>query len=176
MNNVLHKITRVTDFICYLISYISMATICVLTVMVFGDIILGNILRRPVSGLYEICQVLLTTLVFASWAYTQTQHGHIHVVLFINMFPPKLRFICFAFTSFLSTFITGIATYGLFFQVRSLIKTGECTGTLMIPYWPFYAIEMVAFGLLTVVLFLDALQAVCAIWDREAGREIESTW
>lgn len=176
MKKTLDQITKVTDMACYIVSFFSMAVIVVLMVMVASDIVLGNILKQPIAGLYEVCQVLLTTLVFSSWAYTQTQHGHIHVVLFISKFPQKIRFLCFALTSFLSVFITGIASYALVKQVQLMIRTGECTGTLQIPYWPFYVFELAAFVLLTIVLFFDALKAVCAIWDKDMAAEIEATW
>lgn len=176
MNKILHRITKVTDMICYIVSFFSIAVLVVLVVMVGSDIVIGNILKKPVSGLYEICQVLLTTFIFSTWAYTQTVHGHIHVTLFISKFPPKIRFLSFAFTSFLSVVVTAIASYGLVGQIQLLMRTRECTGTLQIPYWPFYVFELAAFVLLTIVLFFDALKAVNAMWDKDMAREIESTW
>jgi TRAP-type C4-dicarboxylate transport system permease small subunit len=176
MRNVLDRITKVTDAICMIVGYCSMAVVIILMLMVVLDIILGNVLRSPIPGMYEVCQVLLTTVVFSSWAYTQTQHGHIHVVLFISKFPQKLRFFCFGFTGLLSCAVTGVATYALVKQVALLMKTGECTGTLQIPYWPFYIFELVAFAMLTVVMLLDAIKAFYAMTDDEMAAKIEALW
>lgn len=176
MKKAMDKITKVTDDICRYLSYFSMLTIVVMMIFVCVDIVLGNIFKNPIPGTYEICQVLLTTLVFSSWAYTQSRHGHIHVVMFVSKFPQKLRFICFAFTSLLSTVIMGIASYAAFRQMLLVRRTRECTGTLMIPYWPFYIFEGLAFALMTVVLLRDAIKAVLAIGSKEFAEEIQSTW
>ena len=176
MKKTMDKITKVTDNICRYVSFFSMLTIIIMMVLVCVDIVLGNIFKRPIAGVYEMCQVILTTLVFSSWAYTQTVHGHIHVIMFVSKFPQKIRFICFALTSLFSTGIMGIACYAVFKQMLSVMRTRECTGTLMIPYWPFYIFEGVAFGLLTVVLLRDAVKAVLAIGNKEFAEEIQSTW
>ena len=176
MKKTMDKITRVTDKICHYVSFFSMFTVIFLMLYVCLDIVLGNILNNPMRGTYEVCQIVLTTLVFSSWAYTQTRHGHIHVVMFVSKFPQKLRFILFAFTSFFSTVIMGVACYAAFKQMLQVMKTRECTGTLMIPYWPFYIFEGVAFGLLTVVLLRDAIKAVLAIGSKEFADEIQATW
>lgn len=176
MKNTMDKITKVTDAVCRYLSFFSMLTIVVMMIFVCVDIVLGNIFKRPIAGTYEICQVLLTTLVFSSWAYTQTKHGHIHVVMFVSKFPQKLRFICFAFTSLLSTAVMGVACYAAFRQMALVMKTRECTGTLMIPYWPFYIFEGLAFGLLTIVLLRDAIKAVLAIGSKEFADEIQASW
>lgn len=176
MKKTMDRITTVTDNVCRYLSFFSMVTIVIMMVMICADIVLGNIMRMPIAGLYEVCQVILTTLVFSSWAYTQTVHGHIHVVMFVSKMPQKLRFVCFALTSFLSTGVMGIACYAVFKQIIRTYISRECTGTLMIPYWPFYIFEMLAFGLMTIVLLRDALKAVFAIWDKEFAEEIQATW
>lgn len=176
MKKTMDQITIVTDKVCQYLSVFSMVTIVAMMIMVCADIVLGNIFKMPIAGLYEVCQVFLTTLVFSSWAYTQTKHGHIHVVMFVSKMPQKLRFISFALTSYLSTVVMGIACYAVFKQILVVFRSQECTGTLMIPYWPFYIFEMLAFGLLTIVLLRDAIKATIAIWNQEFAEEIQATW
>ena len=176
MKKTMDRITTVTDKICQYVSVFSMITIIFMMVMICLDIVLGNLLKMPIAGLYEICQVVLTTLVFSSWAYTQTKHGHIHVVMFVSKMPQKMRFFCFALTSFLSTVVMGIACYAVCKQMIRTYISQECTGTLMIPYWPFYIFEMLAFGLMTVVLLRDAVKSVLAITNDEFAQEIQATW
>lgn len=170
------RITTVTDNVCRYLSVFSMVTIVLMMVLICADIVLGNIFKMPIAGLYEVCQVTLTTLVFSSWAYTQTKHGHIHVVMFVSKMPQKLRFFCFALTSFLSTIVMGIACGAVFKQIIRTYISQECTGTLMLPYWPFYIFEMLAFGLMTIVLLRDAVKAALAMWNDEFAEEIQATW
>lgn len=172
----MQKITTVTDKICYYVSFFSMAMIVLMMLMITLDVILKTFFRSTVTGCYEICQMALSTLIFSSWAYTQSVHGHIHVTMFINKFPRVLRFICFGLTSLISVATMVFGVYGVWFQIASVRASGECTGTLLIPYWPFYIFEWVAFILLSIVLFRDALKAIIAIGSEEMAAEIQSEW
>jgi TRAP-type C4-dicarboxylate transport system permease small subunit len=176
MKESMDRITNVTDKICAFLSYFSMIAVVFMMLMICVDVVLGNFLGNPIAGMYELCQVILTTVVFTSWAYTQTVHGHIHVVMFVSKMPQKLRFICFGLTSIFSTVVMGIATYGAYLSVLARYKSGECTGTLLIPYWPFNVFMMFAFGLLTIVLLLDSIKAVLAIGNKELAADIQASW
>ncbi|MCD8004677.1 MAG: hypothetical protein LUE91_03360 [Oscillospiraceae bacterium] len=57
-----------------------------------------------------------------------------------------------------------------------MLASGEKTANLQIPYWPFYAFEFAAFVLLAIVLFLDAIKAVVAIFSKEMAAEIQESW
>ena len=176
MRKALDAITVVTDKICYYVSFFSMATIVLMMVMVTLDVILKAFFNSTVKGCYEICQMALATLVFSSWAYTQTVHGHMHVTMFITKFPQKLRFIAFSLTSLISVVTMVFGFYGVYLQIGSVRASGECTGTLLIPLWPFYVFEFVAMILLAIVLFRDAIKSIIAIWDEPMANEIQATW
>ncbi|MCD8145542.1 MAG: TRAP transporter small permease [Oscillospiraceae bacterium] len=167
--------TKVTDKICEVVSWFGMFTVFLLMILICLDVVMTK-LGRPIAGMYEVSCVLLSTLVFFSWAYTQVVHGHIHVVMFVSKMPRVLRFISFGLTSILSAVVMGIASYAIIGIIKIKYQTGECTGTLLIPYWPFYIVEFVAFLLMTVVLARDAIKAVMAIGDKEMAEEVQSTW
>ncbi|MCF0121535.1 MAG: TRAP transporter small permease [Oscillospiraceae bacterium] len=176
MKRTMDKITTVTDAVCTIFAYISMAMIIILMLMVCLDVVLGNIFKSPIPGMYEICQLMLSMVVFTSWAYTQTVHGHIHVTMFVSKMPQKLRFFCFSLTSFIATAVLGIGTYAVYKQILVKKLSGEATGTLQLPFWPFYIFELVAFGLLTILLLRDAIKAAMAMFDKEMADEIQATW
>ncbi|MCR5387642.1 MAG: hypothetical protein K6E56_00180, partial [Lachnospiraceae bacterium] len=90
--------------------------------------------------------------------------------------PQKLRFICFGITSLLSTVTMVIAAYAVYFSILDKKKSGECTGTLLIPYWPFFIFEFIAFILLALLLFKDTIKAFWAIGSKEVADEIQATW
>lgn len=176
MKQAIDKVTKVTDKMCEIVSIFSMVTIVFLMLTICADVVTGNIFNNPIKGVYEVCQVILTTLVFTSWAYTQCKHGHIHVTMFVSRMPQKLRFFCFAVTSFISTFIMGLATYAVYLNIWEKKASGECTGTLQIPYWPFFLIEAIAFAFFTLILLRDALKATIAIVSSELADEIQASW
>lgn len=174
-------VTAVTDKICYWVSYFSMIVTVLMAVLLTADVILRKVTPLfgdawSIKGCYEITQMALCTFVFSTWAYTQCVHGHIHVTMFVSKMHQKPKFICFAFTSLLSTATMAFGAYAAFFQIGVVKASGESTANLLIPYWPFYIFEFVALALLAVVLLRDTIKAIMASWDTETAEEIEKEW
>ena len=178
MKKTFDKITLVSNKLCYYVSFLCMAVAIILTILLTADVILRKVTSGVVSikGCYEITQLLLSCFVFSSWGYTQSVHGHIHVVMFIQKMPQKLRFFCYGLTSLLSVAVMAFGAYALYFQIFAMKKTGEASANLMIPYWPFYIFEFVAFVLLTLVLLLDAIKGITAMWNKEMAEEVQADW
>lgn len=151
-------------------------TIMFLMITICINVVTGNIFDRPIPGVYKVCQVILTTLVFTSWAYTQCHRGHIHVTMFVARMPQGLRFFCFAVASYISTVVMGIAAYAVFLAIRDKMVSGECTGTLQIPYWPFFLLEAIAFAFFTLILLRDSVKATLAMFNKDIAEKIQAAW
>lgn len=176
MKKFLNGYTIAGKKVCSGVCYISMIIVAVMMVLMFVDSMMGLILNKRITGSYELVQLMLSILVFTSWAYTQTVHGHINVVMFIRLMPQKLRFVCYGLTSIFSMVTMCFGTYAVFQMIGDKMNAGEATGTLLIPFWPFYVFELIAFALLAIVLLCDAIKAVAAIFDHDIAEEIMSTW
>ena len=175
MKQFMDKFTTVSDLVCKIFAYVSMVAIVFLMGAICVDAVTTN-LKVPLPGMYELCQMILTTVVFTTWAYTQSMHGHIHVTMFVSRMPQKLRFLCFGITSLISTVVMGIASYAVYLQIFKKKASGEQTGTLLIPHWPFYIFETIAFVLLTILLLRDTIKAFMAMGSKEMAEEIQATW
>lgn len=176
MKKALTVYTKVTDKICYGLCFVSMIFIAIMMLVMFVDSMTGLFFDYRTTGTYEIVQCMLLVVVFTSWAYTQTKHGHIHVTMFVGMMPQKLRFICFSLTSIFSVATMIFAASGAFKGILEKIGNGEASGTLLIPYWPLFVFMFVAFALLALVLISDAIKSCLAIFNKEYADEIQSHW
>jgi TRAP-type C4-dicarboxylate transport system permease small subunit len=56
-----------------------------------GDVIGRYALNKPIYGTMEISEVLMASIIFLSWAYTQKTGGHVRVELFISRYSPRAR-------------------------------------------------------------------------------------
>ena len=168
--------TNAIKKLCYYVCFASMLLILCMMLLMFVDALGSLFFNHRILGTYEIVQCMLCIVVFTSWAYTQTEHGHIHVVMFVRMMPQKLRFICFSITALLSTATMGFACYALIGAIQGKMASGEATGTLLIPFWPFYIIEFIAFLVFTLALLCDTLKAIMAIFDDEVAEDIMQNW
>ena len=168
--------TTVTNKVCYGLCFASMIMIAVMMLLMFVDSMLGLFVNVRLAGTYEMTQMMLCIVVFSSWAYTQTVHGHINVVMFVRMMPHKLRFICFGLTSILSMVTMCFAARAVYSAMFEKMAANEATATLLIPLWPFYIFEFAAFVLLAVCLLCDAIKACAAIFDHDFAEEVMSSW
>ena len=176
MKNFMDSYTRISSKVCYSLCFFSMAMVAFMMVLMFVDSMLGLALNSRITGSYELVQCMLCILVFSSWAYTQTVHGHINVVMFVRLMPHTLRFICYGLTSLFSTVTMGFAAYAVYGGIVDKFISREATGTLLIPLWPLYIFEFLAFILLTVVLLGDAVKACMAIVNKKFAEEVMATW
>jgi TRAP-type C4-dicarboxylate transport system permease small subunit len=155
------------------ISFVGVMFAMLLTML---DIVLRFCFNCPLLGTYEIIEIVLACIVFSSFAYTQTQKGHIQVVMILRLLPQKLRLILYAFTSVLSSFIAAATAYAAYLQALHAIKKNLITASLYIPLFPFYYVEMVGMGIFALVLIFDAVKNIIAIFNAEYAREIQSEW
>ena len=168
--------TLVTSKLCYYICYIGMIFIAAMMLIMFVDSMLGLFANYRITGIYELVQCLLLVVVFTSWAYTQTVHGHIHVTMFINMMPQKLRFLCFGITSLISVVTMACASYAGYLAIFERMAGGDASANLLIPYWPFYVLMTVAFVFFTIILLIDMCKAFLAMFDKEVAEDIQAHW
>jgi TRAP-type transport system small permease protein len=80
-----------------------------------ADVIGRTVFNHPITGTYEISEVMMGAIVLFGWAYTQRQGEHVSVDLFYNMFPAKMRTI--------SSIVTTLLTLGLFMII--MIKSWD---------------------------------------------------
>lgn len=163
--------SKIVDKFCLVCGYVSAAAMAFIMLWMFYDLCARIFFHSPLTGGYEVSCMIMGVLTFASWSYTQSKHGHIHVTMFINKMPSKLKNILFAITSWLSTFTLGVMTYAAFLYSLSMKKV---TAMLLIPYKPFVIIMYITLFAFAVALCKDAVKATIAISNEEMAREIES--
>ena len=149
MKSAVLKATSVIKKICYYICFLSMALVVCMMLLMFVDAVLGLFFNSRITGSYELVQCMLCIVV---------------------------RFFFVGFTALLSTFTMGFATYSLFGIIASKKLSGECTGTLLIPYWPFYVVELIAFAVFTLALLCDTIKAFMAMGDKETAEDVMKSW
>jgi len=162
--------------VCYYVCFAAMLMVVLMMLLMFVDALLGKLFNSRMTGSYELVQCMLCILVFTSWAYTQTEHGHINVVMFVRKMHRVPRFIMYAATSVLSVVTISIGAYGVYLAMLGKMANHESTGTLLIPLWPFYLFEFVAFVFLAIALLCDAIKAIAAIANKEIGDDIMQHW
>ena len=170
------KFTEITNKISVCVSYLSMSAAVFIMIYMTLDVLLRHLFNAPITGGYEISTLAMVILIFTSWSYTQTINGHIHVTMLIRVFPKVPRFVVFGLTSLLSAVVMGIGTYAAALLSIQQYNKHSCTGMLLVPHWPFGAIECIALGFFTLILLRDAIRAFMAIGNTEMAEAITEHW
>ncbi len=158
IGNVIHKIASVVS----IISFVGFFGIMFLTVC---DVIIRYVSGVSILGVYEIVERVMVCAVFASFAYTQTEHGHVSITMLVMKFPPKVTSIIYCIHSLLSTAISVLVIYAAYRQGNVAMSSNYTTGVLYIPLWPFYWVEIVSMAILAITLFYEAIEHFVALFS-----------
>ena len=168
-DSIVNTIARILN----LLSYLACAVMILLTV---ADVILRAITGNPILGAYEITQYTLLTFIFASFAYTQTEHGHIQVTMFLRILPRKVMFAIYAVMEVLSTVFWVYFAYAAYLQAVYAFDKGYFAQVLKFPTYPFYALVCVCLIIFALTTLMSAIKTFAAMFNKEFGDELFEKW
>lgn len=153
------------------ISYVGFFFIMIITVV---DVIVRYITGSAILGVYEIVERVMICAVFAAFAYTQTEHGHVMISLVIRLFPVKLKCGLMAINNLLSAVASVLVGYAAAKQAIVAYNAHYTTGVLKIIIYPFYWVVVVSMAALCIAFLLDVVRNVLAFGDKELADKIDS--
>lgn len=169
MDSYLHKLT---SGIC-LVSYAAFIAVMIIIVL---DVALRKITQSGIMGTYEIVERALMCGVFASYAYTQSEHGHVRVTMFISKLPGRLRLVVNALTYIISSAGAFLLTYAAVLQGNYSQTASTMTGVLHIPLFPFFWIEAVCMAVFGIALLWEVIKSFAALGNKEIAQELTADW
>jgi TRAP-type C4-dicarboxylate transport system permease small subunit len=118
-----------------------------------------RVFRVPVGGAYEVVSFLGAIVTAGALGYTQKRRHHIVVDILSSRYPAPLKravdrvshavmFLLFSVVSWQT------AVYGM-----RLIRVGEVSETLKIPFHPFVFLVSLGFAVLSLTILLDLLES-----------------
>ena len=97
--NRLEKILRMIEFITGIMYILAAISICVLFLLMFGDVSGRFLFNSPIRGTTEVSEYLLVAIAFLSLGYAQLKERHITVETLTVYFPERLRIVLNIFFS-----------------------------------------------------------------------------
>lgn len=167
------KIVKRITGVLSIISFVGFFFIMAITVC---DILIRYISGDSILGVYEIVERTMICAVFASFAYTQTEHAHVQITLVAAKYPPKLKFVMLALNYLLSAAASVFVAYAAVRQANVAMASHYTTGILLIPLYPFYWIECVSMIVLCAAFLFDMVKSIAALFNREIAEEIQAEW
>lgn len=169
----LEKIIKKITGILSVVSAVGFFFIMAITVC---DIVIRYISGDSILGVYEIVERMMICAVFASFAYTQTEHAHVQITLLVAKYPAKMKFVMLTLNYLLCAAASVFVAYAAVKQANVALSSHYTTGILLIPLYPFYWVEVVSMIVLCIAFLLDMGKSVAALFNREIADEILAEW
>lgn len=150
------RVTAIVRAFINVLCFISMALLAALMLLGTADVVGRYFFNRPISGAYEISEVILAGIVLFALAYTASQNGHVSVDTFINRFTQPVRDVLGFLVSLLSLAVFAIIGWQGLLNALTAWQNNRLIDVIDLPMAPF--ILVVPIGCLALCLEL-ALQA-----------------
>ena len=139
--------------------------------LTIGDIA-GRFFWKPISGTYEIVQMVMVPVVFFALAYAQQQGKHIEVTVITQGLSPALKGAFKTFACLLGCALFLIIGYRLFIWAVASAGLQEVTpGAVNLPVYPFKFMAAVACFPLAIRYLEDAILHFSGILRRKNAKE-----
>ena len=159
-----------------LLVWISCIVLIAVAIFMMIDIVMRYVFSSPILGDVEIIETVMVIIVFSSFAYTQTEKGHIHVTMVLERLPRKLAIFIYAMNSIIVAIASVAVTYGFVAQGNYVLRKNTVSAIIHIPYYPFYYISAVFMGVFAIVLIVDAIINVGGLFSHEYEKRVTESW
>ena len=131
-------------------------------------VIVANILMRawwlPLTGSYELVEILGAVLLSLGVANCAAHKGHVAVSFLVDKMAPRKRAVADLFTNLIFAVIMFYVTWGMIGYAGKMFERGYATTSLKIPLYPVYYLVGFGLALLFVVIVSQLLQALLVIF------------
>ena len=131
------------------------------------DVIGRYVLNRPLTGAFELSEMTMGALVFASLPLVTLRRQQVTVDLLDWLVPRSWRTAQDAVANLLAAFCIGVVAWRLWVKAEDMLRTGETSATLKIAVYP-----LVYY--MAVLSFLTALVVLAMMWFDATGRPEKS--
>jgi TRAP-type transport system small permease protein len=138
--------------------FVGMAALAALMLIPLIDILMRRIFTSALPGAYELSELALGLMVFATLAYCGVRGSHIVVDVITSHLPRKTQGIVDIVILFISSAAMGLMSWQLISRAFTLKAGHEVTTILYIPVFPFVLLAGLGCVLLALVFlaqFLD---------------------
>jgi TRAP-type C4-dicarboxylate transport system permease small subunit len=154
---------RISNFIYKLENiffYISGALFLLMMFLGAFDIIGRYLFNKPIGGTMEISSIMMGGIVLLCWAFTQRNHGHVNVELFVSHYSKRMRQVADCVTLSLSFGLFVLIIYQSVLIVIKCSQEDRVLPTLGIPTAPFYTLVPIGAALLCAEILLQIISNV----------------
>ena len=129
-----------------------LAILSLMAVLTLVDVICRAGFNKPITGSFELTQLMFAAGVALIIGYSVILKSHIRIDMLVNHFPMKTQLVLEIVSHFICAVFFLVASWASWRQGTNVLEQGTTSGVMAIPVFPFYYI--LAFGcLLSGILY-----------------------
>lgn len=145
-------LTKQTEGLCKLLNVIAGCALTFMMLLTVADVIL-RFFRMPIVGAYELVAFAGGVVIGFAIPMTSFKKGHIFVDFFVLRFSHKTRNLFHLTTRLMGLVLFSIVGWNMIRMGMDMIRTGEVSLTLELPFYPVvYGIGLACFVQCLVIL------------------------
>lgn len=158
MGGLLNTVLRLSNWM----HWVAAAALTFIMLLTVSDVVL-RLFGHPIVGTFELVGLGGAVIIGFGIPITSWNRGHIFVDFLINSFPEGIRNGFNIVTRLVSIVLFILVGWNLFVLGGDLIRSGEVTTTLLLPFYP------VAYGL-GICCFIQCLVLICDLVKIGGGK------
>lgn len=132
------------------------AQMCLIT----ADVVGRYLFNAPITGVYEITEFMILTIIFSFLGATQAAKRHVHVDLLVNRLPERMKWIVAVVNHAICFLLMALMTWMAFQRALDLYRAGEASPNLGVPEYPFVLFLMLGAAVMCIEYLRDLLRLV----------------
>ncbi len=130
-------------------------------VMVMLVIVVNIFMRawwKPLTGSYELVEILGAVILSMGVAYCAVNRGHVTVSLLVDSLPPRLQGVIEIITNAVSLTFISLISWGLLQYSSNVHRRNLATSSLDIPLYPVYYLVACGMIMLALTVLVDLIK------------------
>lgn len=158
-STVYDKVAKGARGISRVASSIGMGFLMIMMLITVADVV-SRYFGLGLMGAYEIVEYTMVLTIFLCIGYTQSEKMNVAVEILFNRLSPRAQTVVEMLNAAVALVLFSLFVYAGINQTMNVYKVKSTSGVLFIPNYPFYAVEVVGYIILCLVLLGDFLMAL----------------
>lgn len=149
VSSAVEKISRIANAV-------GVSSLFIVMILISADVFGRYFLGKPITGSFEITDMMMVLIVFLGIAYAGAKGEHVSLKdLLLDKLPDRASGFIETTTDILSLGLIGLIVWQCFIQASRLHQNGSVSEILRVPVFPFLWIAAIGCALLCLVLLKD---------------------
>ncbi len=145
----MERLEKIVHYLALRISQIAQLALVLVMLVIVANIFM-RAWWKPLTGSYELVEILGAVILSMGVAYCAVNRGHVTVSLLVDSLPPRVQNIVEIITSAISLTFISLISWGLLQYASNVHRRNLSTSSLDIPLYPVY--YLVACGMIMLAL------------------------